>query len=61
MRTNSFFNFRLKKDKLLSEILQTDFSIFKDLRILVVGNYEDSQLLFKIIFEDYQVQVKTVK
>lgn len=58
---NSFFNFRLIKDNPgSSEILPTDFSLLKDLRILVVGNCEDSQLLVKMILEDYQAQVKTV-
>lgn len=61
MMTNSFFNFCLQKDKpRLSKILQTDFSLLKDLRIIVVGNCEDSQLLVKMILEDYQAQVKTV-
>lgn len=58
---NSLFNFRLKKHKPgLSKILQNDFSLLQDLRILVVGNCEDSQLLVKIILEDYKAQVKTV-
>ncbi len=58
---NSFFNFRFQKDKpFIGEILQPDLSLLKGLRILVVGNYEDSQLLVKMILEDYQAQVKTV-
>lgn len=58
---NSFFNFRFQKNKaFIGEILPPDFSLLKDLRILVVGSCEDSQLLVKMILEDYNAQVKTV-
>lgn len=58
---NSFFNFHFQKYKPDSgEILAPDFSLLKDLRIIVVGSCEDSQLLVKMILEDYQAQVKTV-
>ncbi|BAZ18522.1 response regulator receiver protein (plasmid) [Calothrix sp. NIES-4071] len=61
MIINSFFNLRLEKDRpFIGKILQTDFSLLKDLRIIVVGNCQDSQLLVKMILEDYQAQVKTV-